>query len=282
MRKLIKIIFHVYIEHTSLEYKQIKLELNFHDWRIDGTMCWLSTRTKVRAYLFETFLADGLRIDLHLEDDGIGLADKTPHLCFDHSFLGDLWILVLIPRRQFLLARERKTQLNTFIRDAHDTYTRQRRRWQQSFGRIRGWSATGRARWYLLCHNKSFKKQVRAQLSPRRARARLHAISATCSLLYRRTNASRQLPFLGAEWHTHWHRSSLSRLSSRNRIAIPAALYRVALAPSAQQHWIQDTQNETRTIGCRTVVRERGAPSEGERRLGAHSWSSRRRIARNA
>lgn len=87
MRKLIKIIFHVYIEHTILEYKQIKLELNFHDWRIDGTMCWLSTRTKVRAYLFETFLADGLRIDLHLEDDGIGLADKTPHLCFDHSFL---------------------------------------------------------------------------------------------------------------------------------------------------------------------------------------------------
>lgn len=114
-------------------------------------------------------------------------------------------------------------------------YTRRARylkQWQQSFGRIRGWSATGRARWYLLCHNKSFKKQVRAQLSMRRARVRLHAISATCSLLYRRTNTSHQLPFLGAEWHTHWHRSSLSRLSSRNRIAILAALYRVALAPS--------------------------------------------------
>lgn len=34
---------------------------------------------QMRAHLFETLLADRLRVDLHLEDDGIGLADEAPH-----------------------------------------------------------------------------------------------------------------------------------------------------------------------------------------------------------
>lgn len=69
----------------------------------------------------------------------------------------------------------------------------------------------------------------------------------------------------------------LSRLRSRNRIAILAALYRVALAP-----WLTTSDTDTRhtkwNVCYRTVARERGSPSE--RRLGAHSWSPRRRAAR--
>lgn len=42
---------------------------------------------KRATYLLETLLADGLRVDLHLEDDGVGLADEAPHLR-DRSSLG--------------------------------------------------------------------------------------------------------------------------------------------------------------------------------------------------
>lgn len=35
---------------------------------------------KRTAHLFEALLADGLRVDLHLEDDGVGLTDEAPHL----------------------------------------------------------------------------------------------------------------------------------------------------------------------------------------------------------
>lgn len=54
---------------------------------------------KRMTYLLETLLADGLRVDLYLEDNGVGLTDEAPHLR-DRSFLGDLRICVeLIPRR---------------------------------------------------------------------------------------------------------------------------------------------------------------------------------------
>jgi len=51
------------------------------------------------TYLLKTLLADGLRVDLYLEDNGVGLTDEAPHLR-DRSSLGDVRICVeLIPRR---------------------------------------------------------------------------------------------------------------------------------------------------------------------------------------
>lgn len=114
----------------------------------------------------------------------------------------------LIPRRcptRFLLTSGNRRKTKNTSRRAR-LQRRRRRRWQQRrrsfFLRIRGWwSATDRGRWYVLCHNK-LKSGVRAQLSLQ-CRARQYATSATCSRLCW-PNASRRLPFLSAECHTHW------------------------------------------------------------------------------
>lgn len=51
------------------------------------------------THLLKALLADGLRIDLYLEDDRIGLTDEAPHPR-EYASLDDLRIPVLIPRRR--------------------------------------------------------------------------------------------------------------------------------------------------------------------------------------
>jgi len=83
--------------HTKLKSDRRRYFVRTYQSRYQSVHC--QREQKRSTYLLETLLADGLRVDLHLEDDGVGLTDEAPHLR-DRSSLGDLRIRVgLIPRR---------------------------------------------------------------------------------------------------------------------------------------------------------------------------------------
>lgn len=125
------------------------------------------------THLFEALLTNGFGVDLHLEDDGVGLADETPHLVAGCIQRGSANAHPFRLRGSGAPGNEGKTKKQ----NAPFTQNPRRGCLPRFFLRNRDWSVTGLTR-YVLNHNR-FKTRTRAQLSLRpHTRPRM---STTCS-----------------------------------------------------------------------------------------------------
>lgn len=147
------------------------------------------------THLFETLLTNGLRVDLHLEDDRIRLTNETPHLA---RMYPERFVLAPVCLGKARAIRYRRGLNEPTNQTARRSQNFRLAHLQRSLLRIRSWSATGLAR-DVFNHNR-LKTRTRAQLSPRPHTRSCTA--TTCSRSYY-SNASRRFPFLVAEWHTY-------------------------------------------------------------------------------